>query len=63
MGEQKKAVMTVLGKRRLKELQNTGLGIDPEAFVQIIDIATVQGRGFTLARRYQGAGEAGTDLR
>lgn len=62
LGEQKKAVMTVLGKRRLKELQNTVLRIDPEAFVQIIDIATVQGRGFTLARRYQEASEADAAL-
>lgn len=53
LGEQKKAVMTVLGKRRLKELQNTIQKIDPVAFVQVTDIATVQGRGFTLARHYR----------
>lgn len=54
-GEQKKAVMTVLAKRRLKELQNTIQKIDPEAFVQVTTISTVQGRGFTLPRLYQEA--------
>ncbi len=52
-GEQKKAVMTVLNKRRLRALQTTVQEIDASAFVQVTNIATVSGRGFTLARHYQ----------
>lgn len=52
-GEQKKAVMTVLNKRHLKALQLTVQKIDPMAFMQVTNVATVSGRGFTLARHYQ----------
>ena len=53
LGEKKKAVMTVLAKRRLKELEDTIEKMDPAAFVQITTISTVSGRGFTLARQYR----------
>ncbi len=44
------AAMTVTHRRFLKQLQKTIIGIDPTAFVQITEVASVHGRGFTLER-------------
>ena len=49
-GQPQTAVMTVTHKRCLSQLQNTITGIDPAAFIQITNIASVHGRGFTLER-------------
>ncbi|MCQ2509921.1 MAG: YitT family protein [Lachnospiraceae bacterium] len=49
-GEESYAVMTVTHRRFLNQLEKTIIGIDPMAFMQITEIASVHGRGFTLER-------------
>ncbi len=49
-GEESYAVMSVTHRRFLKQLQNTIISIDPTAFMQITEVASVHGRGFTLER-------------
>ncbi|MDO4491551.1 MAG: YitT family protein [Lachnospiraceae bacterium] len=63
VGEDSMAVMTVTHRRFLKQLEKTIIGIDPMAFMQITEVASVHGRGFTLDRMYLEDGDTGSNGR
>lgn len=48
--EDQKAVMCVFNNRKIKELHNTILDIDPHAFIITSEVNNVQGRGFSLPK-------------
>lgn len=48
--EEQKAVMCVLGRRKLTELYQEILAIDPKAFIITAEVNNVKGRGFSLPK-------------
>lgn len=48
--EKQQAVMCVLSRRKLSELHNTVLEIDPKAFIITAEVNNVKGRGFSLPK-------------
>ena len=50
MGEQQKAILTVVYAKKYPELRDATLKIDPKAFIITADVKNVNGVGYTLSR-------------
>lgn len=52
-GKEQSAILCVFQNRKLYNVKQTVLGIDPKAFITISQINEVKGRGFSLDRKYK----------
>lgn len=53
LGNEIDVIMCVTDQKSVYALKQTVLGIDPEAFITMVNVSGVNGRGFSLVRRYR----------